>query len=302
MAVNEKAPPLFRGAATALITPFRNGDVDFTALGALIDAQIDAGIDALVVLGTTGEASTLTERERSEVIRFAAVRVGGRIPLIAGTGTNDTVRTVRYTREARAMGADAALVVTPYYNKGTREGIVSHYREAAAVGIPVIVYNVPSRTGVRLTPDDYTALAELDGIVGIKEAGGELSVAAMTALRTRHKLALYSGNDSETLPFLSLGGDGVISVLSNLFPHEVHLMCRRFLEGDSDGARTLFYRYLPLVELLFAEPNPVCVKYAMSLHAGLSPELRLPLTEPTRHTQNLLCRALADLADGCSGI
>ena len=291
----EKNPPVFQGAATALITPFRDGAPDFEALGRLIDRQIVCGIDALVLLGTTGENATLSEKEREDVVRFSLSRIDGRVPAIVGVGSPDTSAAVRYTRFAAKAGADAVLAVTPYYNKGTSRGIREYYRLLAEEGVPVIVYHVPSRTGVSLSVEDYVALAEIPGIVGIKEAGGDLARAAHTMEAVGEKITLYSGNDSETLPFLSLGACGVISVLSNLFPGEVHTLCHRWFEGDVKGSGEVFYRFLPLSRLLFAETNPTPVKCAASLMGLCLPDVRLPLTAATATTAKLLSCELARL-------
>lgn len=295
MEKNNHPSPLFSGVATALVTPFKNGMPDFEALGRLIDLQIESGVSALVICGTTGEGSTLTEKERGYLIRYAVSRVGGRVPLIAGTGSNDTARAVRYSKEAAAAGADALLVVTPYYNKGTREGLRTHYFSVAeAAKLPTIVYNVPARTGVSLTEEDYDDLFRHSGLVGVKEASGSLALASFLSSR---EIPFWAGNDSETLPFLSLGAGGVISVLSNLFPKETVEVCRLFQMGNVTEARKRHLRLLPLCRLLFQEVNPVPVKYAMFLQGLCEPDVRLPLTRPSERTARDLCRALSALAE-----
>jgi 4-hydroxy-tetrahydrodipicolinate synthase len=291
--------PLFRGAATALVTPFKDGAPDFETLGRLIERQIEAGIDALVVTGTTGEAATLSERERRDVVRFSAATVRGRVPLIAGTGSPSTHTAVRLSCEAAAAGADAVLVVTPYYNKPTPRGIVAHYREIArAAEKPVIVYHVPSRTGTHLSPEDYQALAAIPGIAGIKEAGAPIADTARTLSLLGGSLPLYAGNDAETLPYLSLGAEGVVSVVSNLFPREVAELCRLARAGEWEQGRRLFFRLLPFASLLFSESNPIPVKAALSLLGLSTAEVRLPLTEATEMTKRALQRALDKWEEG----
>ena len=285
--------PLFRGAATALVTPFRDGSPDFEALGRLIERQIEAGIDALVVTGTTGEAATLSDRERRDVLRFSAATVKGRVPLIAGTGSPSTHTAVRLSCEAAAAGADGLLVVTPYYNKPTPQGLVAHYREIArAAEKPVLVYHVPSRTGTHLSPEDYAALAAIPGIAGIKEAGAPTADVARTLSLLSRRIPLYAGNDAETLSHMAMGAEGVVSVVSNLFPREVAELCRLLDEGKWEEGRRLFFRLLPFATLLFSESNPIPVKAALSLMGLCSAEVRLPLTEATEMTKRALQRAL----------
>ena len=285
--------PLFRGAATALVTPFRDGSPDFEALGRLIERQIEAGIDALVVTGTTGEAATLSDRERRDVLRFSAATVKGRVPLIAGTGSPSTHTAVRLSCEAAAAGADGLLVVTPYYNKPTPPGLVAHYREIArAAEKPVLVYHVPSRTGTHLSPEDYAALAAIPGIAGIKEAGAPTADVARTLSLLSRRIPLYAGNDAETLSHMAMGAEGVVSVVSNLFPREVAELCRLLDGGKWEEGRRLFFRLLPFATLLFSESNPIPVKAALSLMGLCSAEVRLPLTEATEMTKRALQRAL----------
>ena len=280
---------IFRGAATALITPLTPSGVDYPALGRLIDWQIEQGIDALVIAGTTGEGATLTYDEHQEVIRYSVERAAGRVPIIAGSGSNDTNRAVTLSRFSCDAGADALLVVTPYYNKATQKGLIAMYNTIAdAVDKPIILYNVPSRTGVGIEPSTYLALAEHPNIVGIKEANGNISKIVETARLVGDKLDIYSGNDDQVVPILAMGGSGVISVLSNVMPAQTHEMCERFFKGDLTGAAKLQMDYLPLINALFSEVNPIPVKAAMAAMGWCENYLRLPLTtmEP-EHAEKL---------------
>ena len=271
--------PIFEGAATALVTPLTAEGIDYAAFGRLIDWQIESGIDALVVCGTTGESSTLTDEEHREAIRFAVQRVAGRCPVIAGTGSNDTAYAVDLARFSEEVGADAHLVVTPYYNKATQKGLVKMYETIAdACSLPMILYNVPSRTGVNIEPTTYAALADHPNIAAIKEANGNISKIVETVALVGDKLDLYSGNDDQIVPVLACGGRGVISVLSNLLPKETSEMCRAFFRGDVRGSMQMQTKYLPLVNALFAECNPIPVKAAMSAMGFCEDFLRLPLT------------------------
>ena len=270
---------IFRGAATALITPLTPAGVDYEALGRLIDWQIEQGIDALVIAGTTGEGATLTYDEHQEVIRYSVERAAGRVPIIAGSGSNDTNRAVTLSRFSCDAGADALLVVTPYYNKATQKGLIAMYNTIAdAVDKPIILYNVPSRTGVGIEPNTYLALAEHPNIVGIKEANGNISKIVETARLVGDKLDIYSGNDDQVVPILAMGGSGVISVLSNVMPAQTHAMCERFFKGDLAGAAKLQMNYLPLINALFSEVNPIPVKAAMAAMGWCENYLRMPLT------------------------
>lgn len=271
--------PIFRGAATALITPLTESGVDYDAFGRLIDWQIDSGIDALVIAGTTGEGSTLDDREHREVMRYAVERIAGRVPMIAGTGSNDTNYAVALSRYACEVGADALLVVTPYYNKATQQGLIRSYQTIAdAVTKPIILYNVPSRTGVNIEAATYLALAEHPNIVGIKEASGNISKITEVAALVGDKLDIYSGNDDQIVPILSVGGIGVISVLSNLLPAETSELCKRWFRGDTAGSAEMQFRYLDLIHALFCEVNPIPVKSAMAAMGYCENYLRLPLT------------------------
>ncbi len=271
--------PIFTGAATALITPLTPDGIDYNAFGNIIERQIALGIDALVAVGTTGEGSTLTDGEHREAIHFCVEKVGGRVPLIAGTGSNDTDYAIDLSRYAESVGADALLLVSPYYNKATQAGMIRSFEAVAdAVSIPCILYNVPSRTGTNILPATAAALADHPNIVAIKEASGNISQIASLASLVGDKLDIYSGNDDQILPILSLGGKGVISVLSNILPAETGALCRRFLEGDTVGARKLQLDLLPLINALFCEVNPIPVKAACAAMGLCENYLRLPLT------------------------
>lgn len=271
--------PIFVGAATAIVTPLTADGIDYDNFGRLIDWQIDSGIAAIVVAGTTGEGSTLTDEEHRDAIAFAVKKVAGRIPVIAGTGSNDCAYAIDLTRFACAAGADAMLVVTPYYNKATQKGLIKSFTAIADASTkPIILYNVPSRTGCNLQPKTCAVLAEHPRIAAIKEASGDLSQIAELARLVEGKMDIYSGNDDQIVPILSLGGKGVISVLSNLLPAETQAICDRFLAGNVAGSRQLQLQYLPLIHALFSEVNPIPVKAAVA-HMGFGENyLRLPLT------------------------
>ena len=270
---------IFTGAATALITPFdANGKIDYKKFGELVEFQINEGINALVVCGTTGEASTLTDDEHKDAIKFVVEKTAGRVPVIAGTGSNDTEYAIWLTKYACEVGADAVLVVTPYYNKATQKGLIRMYTEIADASTkPVILYNVPSRTGVSIEPSTYLALAEHPNIVAIKEANGNISKIAETMALVGDKLDLYSGNDDQIVPIMSLGDKGVISVLSNVLPAKTVEICDKFFKGDVAASCKLQLDMLPLINSLFCEVNPVPVKAAMA-HMGYTENvLRSPL-------------------------
>ena len=282
--------PIFQGAATALITPTNEKGVDYEALGRLIDWQIQEGIDALVIAGTTGEGSTLSDEEHRHVLRFSAERIAGRIPMIAGTGSNDTSYAVSLSRYACDVGADALLVVTPYYNKATQNGLIRMYQTIAdASAKPLILYNVPSRTGVNIEPATYAELAKHGNIAAIKEANGNISKIVETFALVGDKLDIYSGNDDQIVPILAMGGKGVISVLSNVAPRQTAELCRKFFRGDVAGSAAMQKEYLPLVQALFCEVNPIPVKAAMAAMGFCENYLRLPLVpmEPA-HEERLL--------------
>lgn len=281
--------PVFRGVATALITPTTEDGVDYGAFGRLIDWQIDEGINALVIAGTTGEGSTLSTEEHDAVIRYAVERAAGRVPIIAGTGSNNTAHAIELTKSACAAGADAMLVVTPYYNKATQKGLIQMYTAIADASTkPLILYNVPSRTGVNIAPETYAALADHPNIAGFKEANGDISAIVKTMSLVGGRLALYSGNDDQTVPLLSMGGSGVISVLSNVMPARTVEMCRRFWDGDIQGSAKLQCELLPLINALFSEVNPIPVKAAMAAMGFCENHLRLPLTQMEDRTRGTL--------------
>ena len=284
---------IFTGIATALITPFTENGVDFDAYGRLIDWQIENGVDALVAAGTSGEGSTLTMDEHKEVIRYTVKRAAGRVPVIAGTGSNCTLDAIELSKSACADGADALLVVTPYYNKATQKGLIAHFTAVAdAVDRPILLYNVPSRTGCSIQPTTYAALAEHPNIQGIKEAGGDISQIATTMALCRGKLDLYSGNDDQILPLMALGGKGCISVLSNVMPAESHEITARFFAGDVAEAAALQLDLLPLIHALFSEVNPIPVKAAMAAMGFCADIVRAPLTPMEDEHREVLYRLM----------
>lgn len=281
---------VFRGIATAMITPFKDGRVDFNAFGRFIDWQIENGINALVACGTTGESSTLSDKEHRAAIAYAVQRAAGRVPVIAGTGSNELDYAVDLSKYAASVGADAILVVTPYYNKATQKGLVGMYTAIAdAAKVPTILYNVPSRTGVNIEPKTYAELAEHPNIVAFKEANGNISKIVETMSYVRGKLDLYSGNDDQIVPLMAMGGIGAISVLSNILPRETVEITERFFAGDVAGAAELQCRYHALIDALFSEVNPIPVKAAVAAMGFTENTLRLPLTELEEgHKQTLL--------------
>ena len=270
---------IFTGMATAMVTPMTPEGVDYEALGRFVDFQLSQGIHALVAVGTTGESATLSPDERKEVIRFTIDRVAGRVPVIAGTGTNNTQHAIEYSVDAAKAGADALLVVTPYYNKATQNGLIAHFTTIAdKVDKPIILYNVPSRTGCNLLPATVEKLAEHPNIAAIKEASGNMSQVVELFARCGDKLDVYSGEDGLTVPILSMGGKGTISVLSNVVPKEAVAMTNAFFAGDVAEAARLQCRYLNLINLLFCEVNPIPAKAAVSAMGFGKEYIRLPLT------------------------
>jgi len=273
-----KKETIFQGVATAIVTPLTEKGVDYAAFKKLIEWQLDQGINALVICGTTGESSTLTDEEHRQVLKFAVDTVGGRVPLIAGTGSNDTAYAIELTQYACQIGYDAMLVVTPYYNKTTQKGLVAMFTAIADASTkPLILYNVPSRTGVNIEPATYAKLAEHPMIAAIKEANGNISKIVETAALVGDKLDIYSGNDDQIVPILACGGKGVISVLSNVVPKETVEICDKFFAGDVAGAMELQKKYLALTNALFCEVNPIPVKAAMAAMGYCENYLRLPL-------------------------
>ncbi|MBP3706442.1 MAG: 4-hydroxy-tetrahydrodipicolinate synthase [Clostridia bacterium] len=270
---------VFTGAATAIVTPLTDGGIDYDAFGRLIEWQVNEGIDGIVVCGTTGESSTLTDDEHKGAIEYAVKKVAGRVPVIAGTGSNDTAYAVELTQHACKVGVDGVLLVTPYYNKATQKGLVKMFSTIADKSTaPVILYNVPSRTGVNIEAKTVLELSEHPNISGIKEASGNITQVADIAALTKGSIDIYSGNDDQTVPIMSLGGKGCISVLSNLLPKETSLMCKLALEGNYTEAAKMQLEFLPLVHALFSEVNPIPVKSAMAKMGFCEEYLRLPLT------------------------
>ena len=271
---------IFTGSAVALITPFNDKGVDYDSFGALIDWHLEKKTDALVICGTTGEASTLTDEEHVEVIKYACERVQGKKKIIAGTGSNDTDYSLWLSRKAEAVGADALLLVTPYYNKATPKGLIKHFSTVADnVKIPSILYNVPSRTGCNIPLSVYKELAKHDNIVATKEASGNLSAIAEIAAECGDMLDIYSGNDDQIVPIMSLGGKGVISVLANVLPDETHDICEFYMNGNTKDSLALQLKYLDLINKLFCEVNPIPVKTAMHLMGRCGIDMRSPLCE-----------------------
>lgn len=273
---------IFRGAGVAIVTPMKpNGEVDYEQFKKLVEFQIEGGTDAIIVCGTTGEASTLTHEEHLEVIRYCVEIVAGRIPVIAGTGSNCTQTAIYLSKEAEKYGVDGLLLVSPYYNKATQSGLYQHFKAVAqSVKVPVLLYNVPSRTGCNILPETVVRLCrDVENIVGVKEASGNISQIAQLAAIGEDVVDIYSGNDDQIVPILSLGGLGVISVLSNVAPRQTHEICNKFFEGDVAGSRKLQLEALNLCNALFCEVNPIPVKKALQFMGMIDGTLRMPLTE-----------------------
>jgi len=287
---------MFKGAYTALVTPFIDNAVDEGALRNIVEFQIGEGINGLVPCGTTGESATLTHAEHKKVVEVVIDAARGRVPVIAGTGSNSTDETIELTRHAKEAGASAALLITPYYNKPTQEGLYLHYRAVAEeVDIPVILYNVPGRTAVNMLPETVARLSELKNIVGIKEATADMEQASWLRLLCADDFAMLSGDDATTLPFLSIGGQGVISVISNVVPLDMAELCRTFAEGDIEKARNIHKRLLPLAKVMFCETNPIPVKEAVHLMGMATKEIRLPLTRLDSENRNALSTIMKEL-------
>ncbi|MFQ5861979.1 MAG: 4-hydroxy-tetrahydrodipicolinate synthase [Candidatus Brocadiales bacterium] len=284
---------MFSGSVVALVTPFKNGEVDLKKLGELIEFHVREGTNAVSPCGTTGESPTLSHEEHEKVISEVVQRVQGRIPVIAGTGSNNTREALRLTKYACKAGADGALVITPYYNKPTQEGIYRHFKALAEeADIPIVLYNVPSRTGVSISPETVARLAELKNIVAIKEASGSLD--QVSAILGLCDITVLSGDDSLTLPTLSIGGKGVVSVVANIVPRETSIMVSSFLKGDLEAARNAHHRLYPLTKAMFIETNPIPVKTAMRMLGRLNGEMRLPLCEMSEAHERQLTKALND--------
>lgn len=282
---------LFRGAGVALVTPFHaDGSVNYEKLAELVEEQIAGGTDAIIACGTTGEAATMSEEEHMDVIRFIIKAVNHRIPVIAGTGSNCTATAIDLSKQAEEAGAEGVLLVTPYYNKATQGGLIQHYEAVAgAISLPCILYNVPSRTGVTIQPETMAYLYQhVENIVGVKDATGNISMITKLMSLVDENFLLYSGDDDQIVPLLSVGASGVISVLSNVAPRETHEICQKWFDGDIKGAREAQFKSYPLIKALFAEVNPIPVKAALNLMGKNVGSLRLPMTEATDSTKALL--------------
>ena len=287
---------IFKGVGTALITPTNEKGIDFEKLEKLIDFQIEKGINALIIAGTTGEGATLNDKEHRDLLTFSKEKIRGRVPMVAGVGSNDTNYACELTKFACEIGVDGLLAVTPYYNKATQYGLIQSYTAIAKISNkPIILYNVPSRTGVNIEPETYLELSKVDNIVGIKEANGNLSKIMDTFNLVGDKLYIYSGNDDEITPFLTMGGMGVISVLSNMLPKETVEICDSFFAGDVKKSATLQLKYLPLIRALFSEVNPIPIKSAMAKLGYCDNFLRLPLTPMNKEKEEAMFKIMKDL-------
>jgi 4-hydroxy-tetrahydrodipicolinate synthase len=280
---------LFRGSGVAIVTPFKNDGVDYETLKELIEWHISHKTDAIIVCGTTGEASTMSEAERKETIKFTVDTVKGRLPVIAGTGSNNTRAAVEMSRWAESIGVDGLLIITPYFNKTTQRGCIEHFKAiASAVTKPIIIYNVPSRTGLNILPETLLELSKIDNIVAVKEASSNIVQIAEIAQLCGDSLDIYSGNDDQIVPILALGGKGVISVVANILPEDTHDICEKFFNGDLNGSLDIQLKMLPLVKALFIETNPIPVKEAMNLMNMNAGVLRLPLVNMSPKNLDLL--------------
>lgn len=287
---------MFEGVFTALVTPFRDGGVDERALTELVEIQIQAGVDGLVPCGSTGEAATLSHAEHQRVVEVVVAAARGRVQVIAGTGSNSTVEAVQLTRHAKEAGADGALLISPYYNRPTQDGIVAHYTEIARqTSFPLLAYNVPGRTASNILPGTIARLAEVDQIVGVKESCGDLNQIAHVLAAVPDSFVVLSGDDWATLPMLALGAGGVISTASNVAPGEVVDLVRAFRAGDLDRARAVQFRMLPLFDVLFCESNPIPVKAALAMRGAITEELRLPLVPISNGNRERLQAVLKDV-------
>lgn len=286
--------PIFTGSAVAIVTPFTETGVDYTKLAELIDFHVENHTDAIVICGTTGEASTMPDAEHKEVIRFTVEKTAGRIPVIAGTGSNDTAHAVSLSKYAEEVGADGVLIVAPYYNKTTQKGLYAHVKAIAdSISIPIVLYNIPGRTGgLGYSIDTLKKLALLPNVNAIKEATGDLAFVAKIAAET--DLVIYAGNDDIIVPVMSLGGQGVISVVANILPQETHDVCAKYIQGDTEGSRTLFLKLLKLINTLFIEVNPIPVKTAMNLMGFDAGIFRMPLCDMTEENLETLKKVLSD--------
>ena len=289
---------MFKGAYTALVTPFKDGKINYNKMAELIEFQINEGIDGLVVCGTTGESATLSDKEKRKLIKFTVETVNGRVPVIAGTGSNNTIHTIKLSKFAEKVGVDGLLLVTPYYNKSSQKGLIAHFKTISeSVTTPCILYNVPGRTGVNLLPETVAKLADVENIVGIKEASGNFSQLLELMAKVPKDFIVLSGNDDSIVPLLSIGGKGVISVLSNIYPKDTHNMCQAFFLGETNYAKELQLRYANLIKALFIEPNPMPVKDAMNILDMDVGNTRLPLVEVSDDTHEILKSVLYELKD-----
>lgn len=287
---------VFRGSGVAIITPMdKSGKINYNVLGEIIEYQIEKHTDAIIVCGTTGESATLSDEEKKDIIKYTVDKVGGRIPVIAGTGSNNTKHAVYMSKVAEKLGVDALLVVTPYYNKTSQSGLIEHYKQiAGSVNLPIILYNVPSRTGVNIKPETYLELSKINNIVATKEANGDISSIAKTISLCKDNLAIYSGNDDQIIPILSLGGLGVISVFANVCPFECHEIAARYFSGDLNQSRELFIKSIDLMNELFCDVNPIPVKEAMNILGFKCGDCRLPLVHMSEENANKLKAAMQE--------
>lgn len=287
---------MFKGAGVAIVTPFKEGKVDFESYEKLIDFQLENNTQALIVLGTTGEASTQTFEEREKVIGLAVKKVAGKIPVIIGTGSNSTQKSIEHTKQAEDLGADGVLLVTPYYNKCTQNGLIKHYTEIAkSTSLSVILYNVPSRTGVNIEPETVAELSKIENIVAVKEASGNISQILEIKRLVPKDFRIYSGNDDQIIPIYACGGSGVISVSSNVIPKEMQQMCEAFMSGNVGEALKMQVLYKKFLNLLFCEVNPIPVKAALNAMGYIENELRLPLTPMEENNKSKLIEEMKKL-------
>ena len=286
---------IFKGSGVAVVTPFNETGVDFDKLKELLEWHIASKTDAIIICGTTGEASTMTEKEKKDTIKFTVDIVNKRIPVIAGTGSNNTMASVEMSKFAESVGVDGLLIINPYYNKTSAKGLIAHFKTIAeAVKTPIVVYNVPSRTGMNITPEALLELSKIENIVAVKEASGNISQIAEIKYLCGDNLDIYSGNDNEILPTLSIGGLGVISVIANIIPKDVHDMCELFFKGEIKASQELFIKTIPLTNACFCETNPIPIKTAMNLLGRNVGSLRLPLVDMADNTLELLKASLKD--------
>jgi 4-hydroxy-tetrahydrodipicolinate synthase len=286
---------MFKGSGVALVTPFDNNQtINFKVFDKLLEFHLKNKTDALIISGTTGESSTLSDEEKLALFDFAVKKVKNRIPVIAGTGSNNTMHTYELSKKAKRIGVDGIILVTPYYNKTTQLGLIKHYKSISKINIPMIIYNVPSRTGLNILPETYKELINIKNVVGIKEASGNISqIADIATIKYKNnKFALYSGNDDQIIPTLSLGGDGVISVLANIFPTEVHNMCFEYFNANLEKSLSAQLKFLDLIRQLFCEVNPIPIKTAMNILGYNVGPCRLPLVEMSNHKKILLKKSL----------